>query len=313
MAEALKVVEEALREQGLGRVSMLRRLVLHPLGGKGWFAAMPVNLDPWRLLAVKAVSSYPENRKLNLPTINALTLLLDGSTGVPLALLEAGYLTGLRTGAIGGIAAKYLARRESERLGLLGSGEQAWWQLEAHLKILPSLVQVKVYSPTPSHRESFARKASEKFGIEVKAASSAREAVKDCDLVVAATTSRVPVVYAEWLKPGTHVTSVGAHHPETREVDGKLVANAKVVVDSREACLAEAGDLIIPIREGLFAPELIYGELGEIVAGLKPGRESSEEFTFFKSVGIAIQDLAVAKLAYERALKAGVGLEFNPA
>jgi len=313
MGEAIRVVEEAFRLHGLGEITMPQRTVLNPKGGRGWFAIMPAYAEKWGVLTVKAVASYPENPSRGLPTINALTLHVDGETGTPLALMEAGYLTALRTGAVGGVAAKYLARPEAEAVGLLGSGEQAWRQLEALTYILPSISHVKVYSPTPQHRVAFAGKASELFRVKVEAVDSPGKAVEGCDLVVAATSALTPVVQGKWLGDGVHVTSVGTHHPDRREIDGETVVRAKVVVDSREACLKEAGDLIIPLREGLITEEHVYAELGEIVAEIKPGRASPREITFFKSVGLALQDLAVAKLAYEKAKKLGVGLEFSPA
>lgn len=312
MGEAVRVVEEVFRLHGLGEITMPQRTVLNPKGGKGWFAIMPAYAEAWGALTVKAVASYPENPSRGLPTINALTLHVDDETGVPLALMEAGYLTALRTGAVGGVAAKHLARPETETVGLLGSGEQAWRQLEALTHVLPNMGYVKVYSPTPQHREAFAGRASEAFKVRVKAVGSAREAVEGCDLVVAATSAWEPVFQGLWLREGVHVTSVGTHHPDRREIDGETIARAKVVVDSKEACLKEAGDLIIPLKEGLITGEHIYAELGELVAGIKPGRTSPSEITFFKSVGLALQDLAVARLAYEKARKLGVGLEFKP-
>ncbi|RLI35195.1 ornithine cyclodeaminase family protein, partial [Candidatus Bathyarchaeota archaeon] len=180
MAEAIRVVEEALREQAQGKAAIPKRLILHPCQGKGWFAVMPGYLEASGTLAVKAVSSYPGDVEKGLPTIHALTLYFNHETGAPLALLEAGYLTALRTGAIGAVAAKHLALEAAERLGLLGSGEQAWSQLEAHLQVLKNLKEVKVYSPNPSHREAFAQKASKVFSVNVKPVSSPREAVEGC-------------------------------------------------------------------------------------------------------------------------------------
>lgn len=308
MAEVLPAVEEAFRLHGLGRMVTPRRTVLLPAGG--WFAVMSAYSEALGL-TVKAVASYPENPRRGLPTINAFLLLLDGETGVPLALMEAGYLTGLRTGAAGGIAAKYLARPESRLVGVLGSGEQAWRQLEALTHVLPNLNLVKVYSPTPNHRSSFAERASEAFNVRVEPVDSPRKAVEECDVVVAATSASQPVLKGEWLKNGAHVTSVGTHHPDRREIDSATVVRAKVVVDSREACLSEAGDLLIPLKEKLIEENHIYAELGELVAGVKPGRTSPEEVTLFKSVGLALQDLAVARLAYERAKRLKVGLELS--
>ena len=311
MAEAIRVVEEAFKMHGLGKTVMPQRTVIQVNSGRLWFSTMPAYVDGWKTLTVKAVSSRPENRKIGLPTIQALIVYLDSETGTPLALMEAGYLTGIRTGAVGGVAAKYLARPNIEVVGVLGSGEQAWRQLEALTRIRRAIRKVKVFSPNPKHRAEFAEKASASFGLEASAVNSAEEAVKGSDIILAATSSREPVVLSGWVEDGAHITSVGAHMRDAREIDGETVAKAKVVVDSREACLQEAGDLLIPMAEGLIGENHIYAELGEIVAGLKPGRTSDSEITLFKSVGLAIQDAAVAKLAYEKAKQAGVGFEVN--
>ncbi|WP_309493392.1 ornithine cyclodeaminase family protein [Candidatus Hecatella orcuttiae] len=309
-SEALGAVEEAFRAHALGQVLMPSRAAFPLAQGKGWTGIMPAYMENLQALTVKLVTSFPENPKSGYPTVNALLIYSDPSTGLPLAVMEAGFLTSLRTGAAGGVAVKYLARRDAGVLGLLGAGEQAWRQLES-VRLVRNLKKVKVYSPNPQHRRRFAQQAAESFGVEVKAVDTAEEAAVNSDIVVLATTSKVPVLRGDWVEEGAHLNAFGAHTPETRELDGETVVKAKIVVDSKEACLREAGDLLIPLAQGLIRQTDIHAELGEVVAGLKEGRSSDREVTLFKSVGLAFQDAAVAKVVYEKALKLGVGKEWE--
>jgi len=200
------------------------------------------------------------------------------------------------------IASKYLAREDSEKLGVIGCGVQARTQALGVSRVR-EIKEVKAYDLYPERAEKYAREMTEKLGVRVKAVSSAREAVEEADIVVTATTSREPVLKRSWLKPGVHINAIGAYTPEMRELDTETIIEAKVVVDKLEAALKEAGDIIIPIREGAYSEDKIYGELGEIVAGLKPGRTSREEVTVFKSVGLAVQDAAAASVALRKYLE----------
>jgi ornithine cyclodeaminase len=270
---------------------------------------MPAYLAASQSLGLKAVAVYPGNRERGLPTIYAAILLQDTATGRPLALIDGTYVTALRTGAATGAATDVLARPEACRLGLFGTGGQAPTQLEGVCAVRP-ITAVTVYGRNTAKAADFIeRMRALPFAqqLEFHLATDPREAVHMADIIVTATSAHAPLFAGPDVRVGTHVNAIGAFTPEMLEVPQELVASAKVVVDSREACMAEAGDLLIPIREGLISANHIYAELGELVAGLKPGRTSATEITLFKSVGNAVQDLAVGMLALERAERDGLG------
>ncbi len=204
------------------------------------------------------------------------------------------------------MAAKYLARRGVERVGLIGAGRQARTQLQGLLSVYPSIKEVRVFDVVSSKAEGLANEAYRKYGVKAVAVRSPGDAVVSMDLVVTATPSRKPIVMDEWVAPGTHLNCIGADAPGKQEVDPKVLLRAKLVVDDVEQAV-HGGEPNVPIAQGLMSRDHIYAELGEVVAGLKPGRVSSDEVTVFSSTGLAVQDAAVAKLAYEKALKAGVG------
>jgi ornithine cyclodeaminase/alanine dehydrogenase len=223
--------------------------------------------------------------------------------------MEGGYLTALRTGAASGVAAKYLARRDSKVVGVIGTGVQARTQIWALSEVLKEITRVKAFDLVPGRVEPFAKDISTRLGLEVETVETSKECVADSDVLVLATTSKAPVFDGNWLKKGTHVNSIGVSGPEGRELDDTTIKKAKIVVDTKEGVLAETGDLIIPIKRGIISQENIYAELHEIVGGKKPGRTSDEEVTCWKAVGIAIEDAAVARLVYDKAKKEGIGKE----
>jgi ornithine cyclodeaminase len=271
---------------------------------KGVTLLMPAYLKQSREMGVKIVSVFAENPSLGLPVVNAAVLALDPQTGQPLALLEGNSLTAIRTGAGGGLAADLLARQNAATVALFGAGVQARAQLRALLAVR-KITQVYLISRSrPSAEKLAAEIALWSDAPAVVLAESPRQAVQNADIVITATTSATPVFDGADLKPGTHITGVGSYTPQMQEVDAASVLRAKVVVDSREACLAEAGDIIIPN-----AP--IHAELGEIVNGQKSGRQSAEEITFFKSVGVAAQDAAAAAAALAEAERLGLGTVVN--
>ncbi len=271
---------------------------------KGVTLLMPAYLRQSREMGVKIVSVFAENPSLGLPVVNAAVLALDPQTGQPLALLEGNSLTAIRTGAGGGLAADLLARQNAATVALFGAGVQARAQLRALLAVR-KITQVYLISRSRQSAEKLAAEiALWSDAPAVVLAESPRQAVQNADIVITATTSATPVFDGADLKPGTHITGVGSYTPQMQEVDAASVLRAKVVVDSREACLAEAGDIIIPN-----AP--IHAELGEIVNGQKPGRQSAEEITFFKSVGVAAQDAAAAAAALAEAERLGLGTVVN--
>jgi len=268
--------------------------------GKGVTLLMPAFMRQSRELGIKIVSVYGDNPARRLPVIAAAVLVLDPETGFPLAMMDGSSLTAIRTGAGGGLAADLLARDDAEVVGLFGAGVQARAQLQAVLAVRP-IRQVNLISRTRASADKLAAEiATWPDAPSVTVVDSPRQAVAPADIVIAATTSSTPVFDGRDLRPGTHVTGVGSFTPQMQEVDEETVRRARVIVDSREACLEEAGDLIIPGAD-------IEAELGEIVNGTHPGRLSAEEVTFFKSVGVAVQDAVAAAAALSEAERRGLG------
>ncbi len=233
--------------------------------------------------------------------IEATYLLLDPETGKVLALLAANHLTDLRTAATSAVATRHLARMEAKTLGIFGTGRQA----RAHINVLPEVrdfQRVLVCGSHRAHSKEFARRIAAEKDLEVEAVE-ARRCVVESDVICTCTTSKEPLFEGRWLRPGTHLNLVGAFRPTTREVDNETIRRARVVVDTYEGALAEAGDLLIPLRQGIINRQHLVADLHEIVSGKKPGRKSPEEITVFESLGCALEDLVTAKLVYEEALR----------
>jgi len=273
---------------------------------------MPAYLEQMEAMSCKVVSVFKNNPQLyDLPTIHAVVLLIDSRTGQILSIMDGGYLTAMRTGGVSGVATKYLARKKAKKVGLIGTGVQAATQIWAVCEVRP-IEEAKIYSIDPLEKqEAFAKQMSEKLNIPVSVAKSNKEAVEDTDIVLTATWSKTPTFSSEWIKPGTHINGIGSYTPEMQEVDVNTVRKAKVVVDSFEASFSEAGDLMIPISNGDITKDHIYAELGDLVIGKKPGRTTEDEITFFKSVGMAIQDASAAKHAYLTAKEKNIGKEIS--
>ncbi len=240
--------------------------------------------------------------------------LFDATTGEPLAILDGSSINPLKTGAAGAVAIDELARPEASRLALYGSGNQALGQL-ACAAAVRALDQVRVYSPTPGHREAFAKHATDRLGIDVQPAQDESQALEDADIVITATRAKEPVFNSEQLPDGVHITAMGQYHPERRELDGETVARALYVADLRERVLEDSGELLGAIRDGLVGEDHIHAELGEVVSGRATGRASSEHVTLFDSGGTGIETVAAAKMLYERAVERGRGtrIELTPA
>ncbi len=311
MRRAVEATREAFAALSAGRARIPARAHLEiPPDSVALF--MPGCLEGYPAgLGLKFVSVFPANRERGLPLIHALVVLADTATGRPLGVLEGTFLTAWRTGAATGVATDLLARRDARVLALIGAGAQAEAQVLAVCEVRP-IEEVRIYSRTRGRAEALAehlRTVGVPVPPAIRVVDSAAEAVRGADIVVTATTSPVPVFADADLSPGTHVNAIGAFTPETRELETATVRRAKVVVDWRVAALAEAGDILIPIREGAIGEEHIYAELGEIILGEKPGRTSPDEVTVFKSVGNAVQDLAVGGLALIEAERLGLGVE----
>lgn len=306
-ADVIRAVEGAFREHAAGRALTLPRAVL-PMRGAGLFLAMVGSLPRRRALGTKLVTVVGANRGRGLPTLHATYLLTDPETGVPLALMEAGFLTAIRTGAASALAARYLARRDSKAVACFGASVQARYQLLCLQAIFP-VERVSVVGRSPERARAFAARMARELGIPVEATRDRRAAVAGADLVTCATTSPTPVFDGRDARPGTHVDAVGAFRATTREVDTTLVRRAYVAVDTYEGAWEEAGDLLIPIKAGAITRRHVRAELAELVSRRKRGRTTREEITLFKSVGFALEDAATARLAYDRAVAANVGTE----
>lgn len=261
---------------------------------------MPAYLRSSQDLGIKIVSIYRDNPLKGIPTVTAIVIVLDPQTGRPRALIEGDSLTAIRTGATGGLASDLLARRNAKTVALFGAGVQARAQLQGVMAVR-SIAQVNLFDLSASAAQKLADEiASWVDAPAVNLVSNSKEAIQQVDIIITATTSSEPVFDGNEIKPGTHITGVGSYTPQMREVDETTVRRARIVVDSREACLAEAGDIIIP-------KVTIDAELGEIINGLKPGRQSDEEITFFKTVGVAVEDAAAAAAILSEAEKNELG------
>ncbi len=301
MPTAIEAMREAFAALSGGRATVPIRGSLERRSGLTLL--MPAHLHENNAVGLKVVSVSPGNAARDLPVIQGVVLVLDGGTGEVRAMMDGTWLTALRTGAAGGLAADLLARSDASTVALFGAGVQARTQLEAVRCVRP-VTEVRVLS---RRAESADALVAEIEGVEARRAHDAADALSGADLVIAATDSRTPVFDGALVEPGAHVTAVGSYTPEMREVDTALVARARVLVDQREAALAEAGDLIGPIRDGVVEASVIAAELGDVVLGRAPGRTSDDEVTLFKSVGNAAQDVAVAVRVLAQAEARGLG------
>lgn len=311
MAEAIEAVKQAYIQLSAGQAVVPLRTPVPVERQSGVTLFMPAYLAASDALGAKIVSVFPGNPARGLPLIHAVVLVLDAETGQPVALMDGTYLTALRTGAASGVATDLLARREASVVAIFGAGAQARTQLEAVCTVR-QIGQVWVYDPDRRAVETYVAEMKVRGGpipADIWAADSPAQAVRHADVICTATTSHSPVFADADLKVGVHINGIGSYTPDMQEVPAETVARARVVVDSRSASLAEAGDLIIPLRQGIVAETDIYGEIGQVAAGTLPGRSSEEEITFFKSVGVAVQDVAVAGLVLHRAAELGLGNE----
>ena len=308
MAAAIEGMKAAFSQFSAEQADVPLRSRISIPGHEGVALFMPAYLAQSDDLAVKVVTVFPKNIHRGEPIIYATVLILDTVTGRPLALLEGSALTAIRTGAGSGAATDLLARPDAQTVAIIGSGVQARTQLEAVCTVRP-IRTAYVYSPNPQHAAAFAEEMAGQGPIPdaIRPVLEAAEAVRAADIICTATTSSTPVFDGRELKPGTHINAVGSYTPEMQEVDITTIQQALVVVDSRESVLAEVGDLLIPLHSGAITESDIHAELGEIVAGVKDGRTTPDQITYFKSVGLAVQDAAAAQIALQNALRLNLG------
>lgn len=306
MSTAIAAVREAFIDLSGGKADVPVRTQI-ALAGDGGALFMPVHLPRQNQLGVKVVTVIPENRERDLPTIQALVAVFDSETGRPLAVMDGELLTAMRTGAASGVATDALARKNVSVAAVIGAGVQGMRQLEAVCNVR-TIREALVFDPDRERAEVFATEMGRRLGRTVRVLDTV-SAVFAADVVCTATSSGMPVVADADLAKGAHVNAIGTYRPDTREIPGAAVARATLVVDSREACLAEAGELVMAMAEGDLDPTVSPAEIGEVLAGSRPGRTEDSELTIFKSVGNAVQDLAVAGLILEEARRLELGTE----
>jgi alanine dehydrogenase len=300
MKEVITAVEAAFRDWTNGRGEMPPKSYL--LLEKGDFRAMPAYLPG--AAGVKWVNVHPENIGKGLPTVMAVIIYNDPSTGYPLAVMDATDITAYRTGATSAIAARYLARKESQTLGIIGAGQQAYTQILAHIEVF-RFKQIRVYDIFSTAIDNL-MKAFPGYPLQK---SSLEEAVKS-DIVCTLTTARAPLIKREWILPGTHINAVGADAQGKQELEPSILNDSIVVVDDiRQA--SHAGEMNVPISQGVYKVEQVYATLGEIITGKKKGRVDEKVVTVFDSTGVAIEDISTAKLLYEKAIQRGIGQSVN--
>jgi len=308
MRQAIEAMKSAFVQLSTGQADVPLRTALDVARHDGVTLFMPGYLAADDQMAVKIVSVFNDNPAKGLPLIHALVVVVDATTGTPAAVMDGTYLTALRTGAASGAATDLLAREDASVAAIFGAGAQARTQLEAVCAVR-AIEEAWVYDALPERAEIYAAEMSAYLALPVRVAETPAEAARHADVICTATTSCTPVFDDVDVRPGTHINGVGAYTPQMQEIPAETVLRAKIVIDHREASLAEAGDLLIPLQQGLMDETHIYAELGEIGAGRKPGRETPEELTFFKSVGVAVQDVAAAAAVLEAARRLGLGTE----
>jgi ornithine cyclodeaminase/alanine dehydrogenase-like protein (mu-crystallin family) len=308
MRECIGVMEQALADLASGKVTNPLRNMVRAEGAAGFLGLMPAYRGDFGL---KEICVFPENPKRGLDTHLGAVILHSGETGMPLAIMNASAITAIRTAAVSAVATKLLARDDAHVLAILGAGVQG----KSHLQAIPlvrDIREVRIFSRTRAKAEGVAAgvpasQSARETRAATRVADSAEEAVRGADIIVTATNSREPVVRREWIAPGTHINAVGSSIAAAREVDSATVAAASLFVDRRESTVNESGDYLMALREGAIGPDHIRAEIGEILIGRAKGRGSAGEISLFKSLGLAVEDLASAQFLFAKAQRDGSG------
>lgn len=306
LAECIDAMAAALAQLANGEaLSPLRSVTILP-DGQSAFAMMPAWCGPQRVVGAKVITAFNGNNGTPYDSHQGAVLLFETSHGRLLAIVDATAITTIRTAAVSAVATRLLAREDARVLAILGAGVQARAHLEAIAAVRP-LGEVRIWSRTSERARELAREAAERCGGHAYAVATAEEAVRGADIVCTTTSAVAPVLEGDWLQPGTHVNAIGACVPFARELDTAAVVRARLYVDRRDAALREPGDLVEPLRAGAITPAHIVGEIGDVLTGRAPGRRAPDEITLFKSLGLAVEDVAAARLVYDRAVRDQVG------
>ncbi len=305
MRECIGVMEEALGSVSGGGVIQPVRSVMN-IPGPSVLGMMPSFSREIESVGTKVVTVFPSNHGSEYDAHQGVVLLFETTHGCLQAILDATAITAIRTPAVSGAATKVLAAEGASKLGILGAGTQAWGHLEA-MSLVRNIESVMVWSPVPGEAEAFAKRGRDSFGIELQPVDKAQQAVENADIVCTATPAREAILRGEWLHPGVHINAIGACTADSRELDTEAVLRSRTFVDNRASALAEAGDIIIPLRETALQEDHILAEIGEVIGESAEGRKTPDDITLFKAVGLAVEDLAVARFIYEKAKKQGAG------
>ncbi|OGS42029.1 MAG: alanine dehydrogenase [Euryarchaeota archaeon RBG_16_62_10] len=310
MKDVLGAVEDAFRHKGLGKVQMPPKMYLFYQKFDGDLRTMPSYVEDMDVSAVKIVNVHPQNQKTyGMRTVMAVLVLVNPHTGAPLAFMDATHITDMRTGGASAVASKYLARPGPKVLGIIGAGNQARTQMLALITQYGQFDEVKLYDMYPDKTKAMVREFRRKYkGMvgKIRAAKDAEDAVRSSDIIVTCTSSRAPIVMDGWVKDGAHINCIGADAPGKQEVDPKVLKKALLVIDDWEQA-SHSGEINVPLAKGELAREDVNAEIGEVVAGLKPGRQNDEQISVFCSTGLAIQDCLTAKIVYDHAQAQKVG------
>jgi len=314
MGECIEVMISTLAALARGQALLpLRTMILIP-DSTDVFAVMPAYLGNPSTIGAKIITFFPRNHGTQYDSHQGAVLLFDPDTGALAAMLDATPVTTIRTAAVSAVATRLLAREDASTLAILGAGVQGYVHIEA-IRLVRPIEQLRVWSRTRAHAERLAAAARERFGLEAMVAASGAEAVRGADVVCTTTSAREPVLLGEWLEPGTHVNAIGASHRTAREIDSRTVVLSRLYVDRRESALKEPGDILVPLEDGDITADHIVAEIGDLLVGRGQGRRDAHEITLYKSLGLAIEDLAAAShvLAAARRTGAGVSVELGGA
>ncbi len=307
MRECIEVMADVLAALAHGEAEMPLRTIFRPRNVGGVMAMMPsFRRGDTPLFGLKAICVFPDNAALGKDAHQGGVLLFSGQTGELLAVMNASAITEIRTAAVSGVATRALARKDASELAIIGAGVQARSHLEAMACVQP-IKRARLVARRFERAQALAQAMQPKFPFPIEPSQSAEEAVRGSDLIVTATTSFEPVVKREWISAGVHINAVGTYSPKAREIDTATMAAATLFVDRRESALHEAGDYILAAAEGAIGPDHIRAELGEVLIGAHSGRTSDDEITVFKSLGLAIEDLASAAYVYEKGTQESAG------
>ncbi|HMF54799.1 MAG TPA: ornithine cyclodeaminase family protein [Pyrinomonadaceae bacterium] len=307
MRECISVMEEALIALARGQVYQPLRMVVRPQDAAGLMGLMPAyRAGAHPAFGLKTICVFPENPAKGKDAHQGSVMLFDGETGEMRALMNASAITAIRTAAVSAVATKLLAREDANDLAIVGAGVQARTHLAAMACVRP-LRRARIVSRTLEHAQQLVEEFRAAYSFPIEAVANVEEALLGADLIVTATSAHEPVLKREWITNGAHINAVGAYSSATREIDTATLAASLLFVDRRESAINEAGDYLLALEEGAIGPEHIRAEIGELLTGAKPGRTLPGQITLFKSLGLAVEDLAAAEYIYQQAKSAGVG------